>query len=483
MRSARVAIAAAALLLIALPLAMLAVARGYELLLVQRYHARLAGVADKAVERGPLELPALGKREGVELRLLDQDGAVVADSHTEAEAMIESLLGSTVESLLGRLGAAAPKEPLDEVESSFGPLAGREEVRAALAGEESFALRTSPSGHTVVVSHAMPRPGGGAVYVLKASHRGIRQLLLVRHEFEKLVGYQTVFALVWALALSRWLVRPLERLARGAKRYPYEAVAAPELLERRDEIGQLARAITALAHSLEAKQRATAELAADLAHEFKNPLATIAASAELIASTQDASEKKRALVQGHIAGAVERLRATTDELLALVRLEAALPAEKRVTVAYTAWLDELLSEYRRDPRWAGFTFRVEVGPEVGEVSIVATAWARLLRNLLDNALAQPASRSEVSVRAFRRGGGVMTEVEDCGPGVSEGNRDKIFRRFFTHRPEGQPAGTGLGLSIVQTVAQAHGGSVELAPSRAGMGATFRVFLPSAAPER
>lgn len=477
MRSARVAITAAALLLIALPLAMLAVAWGYERVLVRRYESRLAQVAVAAAAGRDADLAALGKHESVELRFLDGAGAVVADSGTGAEAMLESLLGSSVELLLGRMGAAAPKETLAQVEASLPPLAERDEVRAALGGAEAFALYTSPSGQTVVVSHAAPRAGGGAVYVLKASHRGVRQLLLVRHEFEKLVAYQTVFALVWALALSRWLVKPLEHLARGAKAYPYEAVAAPELLGRPDEIGQLARAITALAHSLEAKQKATADLAADLAHEFKNPLATIAAANELLASTQDASQKKRDLVQGHIAGAVERLRATTDELLALVRLEAALPAEERTKVAYGPWLEELLAEYRRDPRYANVALVAQVAPGVGQVSVVAPAWGKLVRNLLDNALVQPSTRPELHVHAERIVGGVVTQVTDFGPGVSEGNRDKIFRRFFTHRPEGTPAGTGLGLSIVQTVAQAHGASVELLPQEAGKGATFRVFLP------
>jgi two-component system sensor histidine kinase ChvG len=476
-KSARVAIAAATLLLIALPLAMLAVAWGYERVLVRRYESRLAQVGATAAGGGPEKLAALGKHESVELRFLDGTGKVVADSNTEGEAMLESLLGSSVELVLGQLGAAAPKETLEQVEASFPPLAERDEVRAALSGAEAFALYTSPSGQTVVVAHAAPRAGVGAVYVLKASHRGVRQLLLVRHEFEKLVAYQTVFAVIWALALSRWLVRPLEHLARGAKAYPYEAVAAPELLGRRDEIGQLARAITSLAHSLEAKQKATADLAADLAHEFKNPLATIAAANELLASTQDASLKKRELVQGHIAGAVERLRATTDELLALVRLETALPAEARTQVDYGAWLEELLSEYRRDPRYAHMTFVANVAPGVGCVSVVAPAWGRLMRNLLDNALVQPATRAELQVHVERTPKGVVTRVSDFGPGVSEGNRDKVFRRFFTHRPEGAPSGTGLGLSIVQTVAQAHGGSVELLPREEGKGATFRVFLP------
>jgi signal transduction histidine kinase len=89
---------------------------------------------------------------------------------------------------------------------------------------------------------------------------------------------------------------------------------------------------------------------------------------------------------------------------------------------------------------------------------------------------QPSQRKEIVVRARADGAAVVTTVTDFGPGVSEGNREKIFRRFFTQRPEGAPPGTGLGLSIVQAVAEAHGGRVDVS-SPPGEGATFQVSLP------
>ena len=67
------------------------------------------------------------------------------------------------------------------------------------------------------------------------------------------------------------------------------------------------------------------------------------------------------------------------------------------------------------------------------------------------------------------------------PGISEGNRDKIFRRFFSIRPEGTPVGTGRGLSIVTAVAQAHRGTVELLESMPGQGAAFRITMPPDGP--
>lgn len=487
-RSARWAIFAASLLLIALPLAMLLVAWGYEHWLVHQYRRQLESVAAaveaQGVDRDSLE--ALCRRERVHLRLADPEGAEVLRAGDFELAQAASALGGVLEELLGQWGASLPRERLEEVDRPLGGLSSRDAVRRALRGERVFDLRSSPAGQTLLLTLVVPRPGGGALYLMKGSHRGVRQLFLVKGELAKLLVYQSGFAVLVALLLVHWLVRPLERLARGAREFPSGSVADADLLERRDEIGMLAREVSQLAHSLEQRRKDTVALAADVAHELKNPLATIAASNELLSTSEQPSAQKRERTHVAISGAVERLHRTTDALLSLVKLEATLPEQRRVQVDYAAFVEELLEEYRLDPRHAGFSLTSHVSPGVGQVSLVPEAWARLLRNLLDNALVQPATRKEVQVRAFREetsgsagaGPGLawVTEVVDFGPGISEGNLPQVFRRFFTVRPEGAPPGTGLGLSIVEAVARAHGGRVEVT-SKPGEGATFRVRVP------
>src|SRR5262249_28630793 len=156
----------------------------------------------------------------------------------------------------------------------------------------------------------------------KASRRGIRRLFLLRRELLGLTVFQLGVALLFTWLLVRRVVRPIEQLATAARRYPAQPLAGERLLGRRDEIGEVAPAITPLAAGLERRRRETAEVGADVAHEFKNPLATIAASAEWIGSTRDASDDKRLLVADTVGANVERLRRSIDALLALLRLEA-----------------------------------------------------------------------------------------------------------------------------------------------------------------
>jgi two-component system, OmpR family, sensor histidine kinase ChvG len=474
-RSLRVKLLGLGLLLALFPLLMLAFARTFEQAVVAQGQRRLREAARQAVGADGDALAALGRRLRIELARLDATGAVRARSHTMALALEQWPVTQLGERLVG---ADAP-ESLETADAGLAlPWPARPEVKSALAGVESAEARFSASGETLVITLAAPLPGGGALYLLAGSHRGVRKLVFVRRELMQLALYEVVLVLPLLVLYGFRVVRPIARLAEAARRYPAAPLADEKLLARGDEIATLARTLTAMAEDLERRRRQASELGADIAHEFKNPLASITASAELLSSTRTLGPERVALISGTIEQSVARLQRSIDELLALLRLEEAVPGEAREPVAYPALLDEVLDEYRRDPRHAGwrFTLDVEAGAAGDDVVLNRRRWAELLRNLIDNALVQPAARQEIAVSVRRTGEGLVTAVLDHGPGISVENQAKVFRRFFTARPPGAPAGTGLGLSVVETIAHAHAGRVELR-STPGQGAEFRVILP------
>lgn len=480
-RSARAVVGAACLLLPLLPLLLLGFSFAYESVILRSIRRDLEALAAAAPHATPDALPALGRRGQAQIYLLHRDGSIRAQSATGPESLDASLVGTLAEHVLSGLWASPAARRLADIEGELGDLATRPEVRQALAGQRAFALKSTPSGQVAVVHLAVPQPDGGVLYLGRGSRRGLRQLFLVRHELLKLILYESVFALLLGIFLSRHLLHPLERMARAARRYPHEPLFDDKLLGRRDELGQLARAIAGLAGDLEARRRATADLGADVAHAFKNPLATIAASVEFLGRRQEGASPERVeLVADHIQEAVTRLRRSLDALMSLLRLEATLKDEPREKVAYAELLADVLADYERDPRYAGFTLRAACDGDVGLVPMLPVRWEELLRNLLDNALVQPMTRREVRITVTRDGERVITTVRDFGPGVSAGNRDKIFRRFFSQRPADAPAGsgpgTGLGLSIVQAVAAAHGGQVEVHAPEDGPGALFTLTM-------
>jgi signal transduction histidine kinase len=470
-RSLRFKLLALGLVLACLPPLILAFVWAYEEGLVAQEMRHLQAAAAEAA-RPASDLARLGRRLRLEIARLDARGTVVARSGTMSLALGRSAMGQLGERLVG---ADAP-ESLATADASLGPWEERTEVASALRGQRALARHLSKTGETLVMSLAEPLPGGGALYLIAGSHRGLRRLTHVRQELVQLAIYQVLIVLPLLLLYGLRVVRPIARLADAASRYPAVPLADPALLGRGDEIATLAHTLSAMAADLESRRQQAVDLGADIAHEFKNPLASISASAELLSTTRTLTPDRLALVVGTIDQSVLRLRRSIDELLALLRLEQAVPAEARAPVGYAALLGELLEEYRRDPRHEGWRFTLETGAALGQVALNARRWTELLRNLIDNALVQPAERKEIVVAARRAPEGLVTSVRDHGPGISPENQPKIFRRFFTSRPPGAPPGTGLGLSVVETIARAHGARVALR-SQPGAGAEFSVILP------
>ena len=201
------------------------------------------------------------------------------------------------------------------------------------------------------------------------------------------------------------------------------------------------------------------EMSAVLAHEIRNPLASLKGNAQLLASSLPAGEKPRAKAERVVDEAV-RLEKLTQDLLAFVR---------------TGELARADVEPARLVRDAAASLPGEPQVEIDE-SAAPSTWSldgsrmrEVLVNLLDNAVA---AGPPVRVRVAAQGGVLAIEVSDSGPGVPAEDRDKIFEPFFT----GKTRGTGLGLAIAKRVVELHGGTIRVDDAPGG-GARFRIEIP------
>jgi two-component system sensor histidine kinase HydH len=208
------------------------------------------------------------------------------------------------------------------------------------------------------------------------------------------------------------------------------------------------------------------EMSAVLAHEIKNPLASLKGNAQLLARMLPSGDKPRAKADRVVDEAV-RLEQLTNDLLQFVRTGAINRTE----------LDP--GELVRDAAASVAAAKVRPGaPPIVTVNTIAAPprWSldggrirQVVINLVDNAIAAGAPVT-VAVRHGR--GRLILEVTDHGPGVPEDDREKIFEPFFT----GKTQGTGLGLAVVRRVVELHHGTIGVHPSPGG-GAVFRAELP------
>ncbi len=215
---------------------------------------------------------------------------------------------------------------------------------------------------------------------------------------------------------------------------------------------------------LEEQRRLSAlgEMAAVMAHEIRNPLASLKGHAQLLAERiGDKTDADRRKVD-RVVQEAERLEALTTDLLDFVRSGPIdiKPADPAAVIA--ACVDEVGTD----------AFRVDLSAAPATWPMDPVRVRQALTNVLRNALqaTAPGTRPEVSVREQK--GTLVISVHDFGPGIAPGEQEKLFTPFYTTRT----TGTGLGLAVAQRVTQMHGGTITASNDQGG-GAVFRITLP------
>ncbi|MBK9964769.1 MAG: histidine kinase [Holophagales bacterium] len=454
-------------------------------------------------------LRQLGRRSEARLRIVGRDARVLGDSAVSEEAPApaeqnESSLYARAEAapppaasrgrLLYRLGAALWKPVrfartlFDRrgFESSgpvFDPLP-RDEIERAFQGRYGAALRESPGQRSLTLYSVLPVRSSagevvGAVVVSRSTSRILVALWTVRLDVFRVFVVSVLAAAALSLLVSATIARPLVRLRdeadglldpRGRLRRSFRGS------QKRDEIGDLTRALERLTTRAERHLAFVESFSSDVAHEFRNPLAAIRSATEMLAETDDPAERRELL------GTVEREVARLDRLLGGVReisrIDAGLETEPLVSVDLAGLLRQL-APAGAPPRAPAVTVRLDAPP--GPLSVLAAPerLAQVFENLLVNAVSFSPPGATVAVTARQEGATVVVDVDDEGPGIPPEHLDRIFDRFFTSRPpgNGEPH-DGLGLAIVRALVEGYGGSV-VASNRPGGGARLTVRLPVA----
>lgn len=215
---------------------------------------------------------------------------------------------------------------------------------------------------------------------------------------------------------------------------------------------------------------------ADISHELRTPVASIAAAVETLTSLQLDDREMRPLVEV-ISRQAQRMRELLDDLTDLTQIESGQVALQAAAVDVAAVTREVASDLRvsADPR----NIAIEVtGPEHAWIEGDRRRVAQIARNLIDNAVKFSGDGATVKVAVNGDPASVVLGVSDSGEGIPAKELTRIFQRFYQvdrSRSKLRP-GSGLGLAIVKHLAQLHHADVEV-DSAVGVGSTFRVRFP------
>jgi len=274
-------------------------------------------------------------------------------------------------------------------------------------------------------------------------------------------------------------LRPLSVLRGHARRLGGGDYSQRTGVRSNDEIGDLAREFDAMADAIQEREHrlirserlaTVGRMAAHIAHEVRNPLASIGLNAELLGDEiVDRGEEARRLVTS-IIGEVDRLTEITETYLRFARL----PRPKLERESIGAIVTSVVEMSRGELAQAGVELGVDIAPGLPDIGADEAQLRQALINLIRNARealsGSTVRKLEISVREVA--GRIVVTVRDSGPGIGAPNLGKIFDPFFSTKERG----TGLGLALVQQIVVDHGGQIEVA-SAPGAGTTFTITLP------
>lgn len=425
-------------------------------------------------------LKRLVQPTGTRARIYDSDQTLIIDSQRLYSGggrpkPLPKSITSTDESLYTRIEQAFKRIlfysdlPLYK-EDTIGDGQVYDEVGAASAGASTPMVRLTKEGkHIVSVAVPITRlrrvlgvlllstKGGGVEQTIRSERRAILRLAFLAFGV----------SILTSLFLTRYIALPMRRLSAAANRVG-ESIKAreeiPDYTDRNDEIGQLSGSFREMTAALYRRLDAIETFAADVAHELKNPLTSLRSAAETLDLVRTDEQRNRLIEV--IQNDVKRMDRLISDISDASRLDAELAREDTDILNIKDVLEGTLNVFNDIHRGKKVDVHLQMFDANDERAFLLrghdSRLGQVLINLLENALSFSPEGGNVWVTAKRETGKLILLIDDEGPGIPPEHLKKIFKRFYTDRPDGEEFGnnSGLGLSISRQIISAHRGSIK-----------------------
>ncbi|QQA42305.1 sensor histidine kinase [Pelagovum pacificum] len=450
-------------------------------------------------------LVAISRRDGVEVLVFDADQTLVATTfdtppppEREVVGLDESVGNTFVTDTLSRIwnaisGLLSPQDMTSTPESLED--VAREDLDEALTGKTIVGAHDDPSGRTSYVATTPIMQGGQAIGVLAVVSAAGEIDALVRREREQLLQMFIVGMVVsvgLSLMLASTIANPIADLAaaaelgrdKNARKMSPRRVRIPDLTARPDEIGRLSGALRGMVSALYGRIEGNEQFAADVAHEIKNPLASLRSAVGTLRVVKRDDQRTKLL--DVIDHDVRRLDRLVSDISNASRLDAELVKEEEESFDLVIMLNNLSEHLGREADSKGVEFITDLPSGSIDILGLEGRLAQVFVNLITNAISFCEDGDAIRLWARRRENRVLVVVEDTGPGIPDGALTKIFKRFYSERPATHFGNnSGLGLAISKQIVEAHGGVIwaenirptEADPTSEPLGARFVVGLP------
>ena len=465
-----------------------------------------SGAADLSVDGGVSEtLQNLDLPKGVEVFIFDTSETLIAETRGNVRpdpapvsglerdtrsTVITDFLNSVWETVSGLL---APKD-VSRGELDIADMA-KSLVAGTLSGGAQIKTGHNTAGDTVF-SVATPVVHNGASIGVVAITSAAGEIdYLVRIEREQVLQMFVIAILVsigLSLVLASTIANPLSDLAaaaelgrdKDARKMSPGRIRIPDLTGRPDEIGRLSVALRGMVAALYDRIDANEQFAADVAHEIKNPLASLRSAVGTLRIVKE--DEQRGKLLDVVEHDVRRLDRLVSDISNASRLDSELVKEEEESFNLLRTVGNINEYLGQEAASKGIEFISDLPAEPIVIQGLEARLAQVFVNLITNAISFCEDGDAIRVWARRRENRILVVIEDTGPGIPNQAIHKIFNRFYSERPEKHYGNnSGLGLAISKQIVEAHGGVIwaenirptDMDVTSEPLGARFVVGLP------
>ena len=218
----------------------------------------------------------------------------------------------------------------------------------------------------------------------------------------------------------------------------------------------------------------------DLAHEIRNPLASLKSASELLDKTTEKNESEKLLkIINHDVERIERLITDYSQML---KDEASLSREKMSKINLMEVINNVVEDFKQDLSNQNKKIEIKIKEKISSkngkyILGIENRLEQVIANLLDNSISFSQNNQKIEISIAETTKNLVMTIKDEGPGFSETSPQKIFKRFYSNRPKSFGKHSGLGLNIVKNIVDLHKGTIAASNRINTKGAQVEVLLP------
>ena len=287
---------------------------------------------------------------------------------------------------------------------------------------------------------------------------------------------------IFSLVLNRYFLKPIKNLVNyteNIKEKSKKKIDIKSLIKRNDELGTLSLSLDEMTNELQKRVNTAENFSTDLVHEIRNPLASLKSASELLEVTNSNPEKEK--LTKILTHDVERIERLITDYSQMLKDEVAITTESMKILDLKKIADSVVDDFNaiyNTKRGINIDLQFKNSGEKFNIKGIENRIEQVLANLLENSISFSKDNQNIVVKlSQKKDGKISLSVIDEGIGFKEKNTDKIFKRFYSNRPDKFGEHSGLGLNIVKNLVDLHGGQVIASNNVNKKGAKVEIIFP------